>query len=364
LIAKNLMFTRHFLIASLLLAGALTPALALGQTSDADKATARDLTIEGYKALESGSYAAAFDRFTRADALYHAPSVILGLARAQVGLGKLVSAQELYSRAAHETLLPSASSASKKAVRDAQKELDALAPRIPSVIITVTGSDAARVTLDGAEVRSAALGVRRPVDPGKHVISGSAAGLATSEVTVILAEGKSESVILNLEPPRAAPPAPVVAVAPAAPAANHQTAVPGPPPPTPTITSAAPVAPEPDHVATPGSRRKTLGFVALGVGGAGLLVGGITGGLALGKHGDIAKSCPDGHCPKGTEASFQSAIDGYGTMGTLSTIGFIAGGALAATGVILIITAPRAKTMQASLAPVVGPGYLGARGSF
>lgn len=360
------MNARHLRIVTLLLSCALTPTLALAQTSDADKATARDLTIEGYNALESGNYAAALDRFTRADALYHAPSVILGLARAHVGLGKLVSAQELYSRAAHETLPPSASSASKKAVRDAQKELDALTARIPSVVITVTGSDAPRVTLDGVEVRTAALGAKRPVDPGKHVIVASAAGLATSEVTVILAEGKSESVTLALEPPRAAPPAPVVVVAPVAPATTHLAAVPVPlpPPTTPAIAPPAPLAPEPDHVAVHGSPRKTLGFVALGAGGVGLLVGGITGGLALSKHGDIAKSCPEGHCPKGTEASYQPAIDSYGTMGTVSTIGFLAGGALAATGVILIVTAPKPKTTLGAITPVVGPGYLGATGSF
>ena len=61
------MITRRFLVASLLVTGALTPTLALAQTSDTDKATARDLTIEGYKSLESRDYAGALDRFTRAD---------------------------------------------------------------------------------------------------------------------------------------------------------------------------------------------------------------------------------------------------------------------------------------------------------
>jgi hypothetical protein len=346
----------------------MTPTRAFAQTSDGDKASARDLTIEGYSALESGNYAAAFDRFTRADALYHAPSVILGLARAQVGLGKLVSAQELYSRAAHETLPANASSASKKAVRDAQKELDALTPRIPSVIITVTGSDAPRVTLDGAEIRAAALGVKRPVDPGKHVIAASAAGLATSEVTVNFAEGKSESVTLNLEPPVAAPP-PVVAVAPVAqvaPVATHMTAAPAPLPPAAPLATipSAPLAPELDHIAVHSSPRKTLGFVVLGVGGAGLVLGGITGGLALSKHSEIEQACGDGHCRPAQEPMLRSKVSAYETVGALSTIGFIAGGALAATGVVLIVTAPRAKTTQAAITAVVGPGYLGAMGSF
>ena len=341
------MITRSFLVISLLFAGALTPSLALAQTSDADKATARDLTIEGYRALESRDYTAALDRFTRADALYHAPSVILGLARAQVGLGKLVSAQELYSRAAHETLPPSASTASKKAVRDAQRELEALSLRVPSVIIRVKGSDAARVTLDGVEVRSAALGVKRPVDPGKHLITASAAGLATREITVTLAEGKSESVTLELKPrPTEAPPAVVVALT------------------APAMTPPDPIPPETGPIPAPGSTRRALSFVALGLGGAGLLVGGITGGIALSEHGEIADSCAEGHCSLPQQSTLQPKIDAYETMGAASTIGFIAGGALAATGVILILTTPGAKTPRATVAPIFGPGFFGAKGSF
>jgi hypothetical protein len=353
---------RLFLVASLLLAGTLSPTLARAQTSDADKATARDLTIEGYKALESKDYAAAFDRFTRADTLYHAPSVILGLARAQVGLGKLVSAQELYNRAAHETLPPNASGASKKAVQDAQKELDGLTRRIPSVIINVKGNDAARVTLDGTEVRSAALGVKRPVDPGKHLITASATGFDASEVTMSIAEGKTESLTLELKP-RSAEPLPVVAVAPVA-RPPTVALVPNPANPVPPMTIPAPTTPEPEQIKAPASTRRTAGFVALGVGGAGLLLGGIAGGLALGKHGDIAKSCTDGHCPKGTEDTYNPAIDSYGTMGTISTIGFVAGGALAVTGVVLILTAPSGKTTHASISPVVGSGFLGAKANF
>jgi hypothetical protein len=349
------MNARHLLLATLLLSSALAPTVALAQSSDADKATARDLAVEGYKALQANDYAAAADRFTHADALYHAPTVTLGLARAHVGLGKLVSAQELYSRIVQETLPPNASTAIKKAVRDAQKELDALALRIPSVVITVKGNDASKVTLDGIEVRAAALGLKRPVDPGQHVIAASAPGFVTSEVTMSFAEGKSESVTLELKPRQAAP-RPVVAVAPAAK-----------PPAAPTTPARRPPSqPEraPDQIKVNGPTQKTIGVVALGVGAAGLLVGGITGGLAVSKHGEIAKSCRDGHCPKGSEATYDPEIDSYTTMGTISTIGFLAGGALAATGVVLMLTAPKEKSTQASITPLVGLGFVGAKGGF
>jgi hypothetical protein len=104
-----------------------------------------------------------------------------------------------------------------------------------------------------------------------------------------------------------------------------------------------------------------VGFAALGVGGAGLVAGAIAGGMALGKHGELAQICPEGHC-----TNQQSAIDSYNLAGTLSTAGFIAGGVLAATGVVLVIVAPRepSRSAQAWIAPVVGPGFAGARGSF
>ncbi len=341
----------------LLFATAGTPTFARADVPDGDKATARQLTIDGYEALKKNDYAGAADRFKRADSLYHAPTITLGMARAQAGLGKLVSAQELYSRVVHEPLPPNASAGVTKAVEDAKRELEALSPRVPSVVINVKGTDAPRVTLDGIDVPSAALGVKRPVDAGKHIIKATATGFAPGEATVILLEGKSESITIDLKPGQDTS---AVAVVP-----------PGTPPPatppdstTQPLATPMPAGPTPDHVDAKGSTRKTLGFAALGVGAAGLIVGGITGGLALGKHSAILKSCPEGHCPPAQKASLQPEIDSYATMGTVSTIGFIAGGALAATGVVLMLTAPRAKVAAAAVTPIVGLGFLGAKGSF
>jgi hypothetical protein len=334
-------------LAALLLVTALSPATAFAQ-SDADKATARDLTVEGYALLEKKDFANAADKFKRADALFHAPTITLGLARAYAGLGKLMSAQEAYSRAAHETVPPNASAAFSNAVADAQRELAALAPRVPGVIINVKGPTEPKVTLDGADVPNAALGVKRPVDPGSHVIKVTASGFFPGEATVSVAEAKIESVTIELKPggPVTQPPPPPAG----GPAQQQQGAGIAPPP---GGDTGAPVS----------STQKTLGIVGLGVGGAGLLVGAITGGLALSKHSALLANCKDGHCPKGSEMTYQSDIDSYKTMGTISTAGFIAGGALAVTGVVLMETAPKAKKTGA-ITPVIGLGYVGAQGGF
>jgi hypothetical protein len=80
------------------------------------------------------------------------------------------------------------------------------------------------------------------------------------------------------------------------------------------------------------------------------------------KHGDLDAACPTGTC-----ASTQRAdVDSYETFGLVSTIGFISGGELAATGVVLVLTAPssRGRGDAATWAPFVGPGGAGIRGSF
>jgi len=86
-----------------------------------------------------------------------------------------------------------------------------------------------------------------------------------------------------------------------------------------------------------GSTTKTLAYVAFGVGAAGLVVGGITGVIALGKSGDLKDKCPDNNCPS-TE---QDNVDSYKSVGTISTIGFIVAGVGGATGLVLLLTAPK-----------------------
>lgn len=329
------------LASALLVTALLAPTLAEAQVADADRATARQLAQQGQDALDKRDFVTAADRFTRADALVHAPTLLLGVARAQAGLGKLVSAQEAYARIVREGVPAGAPPAFAKAVADARAELAALEPRIPNLVINVKGAKQPRVTVDGAPVPAAALGVNRPVDPGKHLIRAEADGFAAAEAAVVVAESRTESVTIELKASALAPP-PVV------------NPPPGTPPP---LTPAAPTK----DAAKPGGTQRILGFTGLGVGGAALIMGGITGGLALSKHASLAKACPETGPCFGQDA----AIDSYHLMGTLSTVGFIAGGVLAGTGVVLLVTAPKSRpTKEASIEPVIGLGFVGAKGSF
>ncbi len=339
--------------AALLFLAALAPSAAFAQVSDADRGTARELTAQGYEALAARDWATAADRLARADKLFHAPTITVGLARAHVGLGKLVAAQEEYSRVVHEPAPPNAPAAFTAAIEDAGRELAALSRRVPGVIINLKGPEGARVTLDGAEVPAAAFGVKRPADPGTHVVRAGAVGCTPAEATVTLVEGGTETVSLELKPGPGGP----------LPAATLGIAEP----------PASGAAPLPGDAGGSGSLRRTIGFVALGVGGAGLIAGAITGGLALSKHSSLEAICKDSHCPANTESTNQPLIDSYTTVGNISTAGLAAGGALAAVGVILVVTAPRAAatgylrggpTRSATIVPVLGAGYGGVQGRF
>jgi hypothetical protein len=330
------------LTAAALVVVALAPAVARADTADANRATARELTLEGYDALDRKDFATAADRFKRANALFPAPTIELGLAHAQVGLGKLVEALVTYSRITHEVLPPNAPPAFAKAVDVARAEMAALMPRISHVVIVVRGARGAKVTMDGVEVPVAALGVRRAADPGAHVISASAPGALPAEAKITLPEGKVENVELTLKlDPRAAP-----SPTPLAP---------------PMVAPVEPPPPAPAGMST----QKLLGFVSIGAGAASLAVGAITGGLALSKRSALLEQCPDGQCFASQEAALKSDVDAYHALGAASTGTFIAGGALAATGVVLLLTAPRSKaTREASLRPLLSPGFVGVSGRF
>jgi hypothetical protein len=112
---------------------------------------------------------------------------------------------------------------------------------------------------------------------------------------------------------------------------------------------------------------KTLGFVALGVGGVGLIEGIITGVLAMGKHSTLAKECtgPGGTCPN----TDSSDLSSYHTMGALSDVGFIVGGVGLAGGLVLVLTAPKSTPASSpaaglSVTPYIGLGTAGATGTF
>src|SRR5690606_26769211 len=102
------------------------------------------------------------------------------------------------------------------------------------------------VTIDGQAVSTAGLGLRRPVDPGSHVVRAEAPGYKPAETRFQVAESGAAEATLTLEKDLAAP----VATAPE---------------PVTTKVSAR------DRADTGTSSNRTLAIAAFGVGGAGLI---------------------------------------------------------------------------------------------
>lgn len=339
---RHARFVRAVLTASIL---STASAAFAAEPSPQDIAQARDLAQQAAAASEAGNHAEAEKLWTAAQNLYPAaPTITLGLARTQAKLGKFVASQESYNKIireqGHATNL---SPAFKDALESAKSEVGSVSAKLAAVTITVEGGESPTVTLDGQPVSNAALGLKRPVDPGSHVVKAEAKGFKPGEKSFQVSEGAAADVKLVLEKSPDAPP----------PAAAD----------TPTTAPAA-------EAGTGKSSNKTLAIVALGVGGAGLVFGAVTGILAMGKHGDLEEKCPDGQCP----ADAQSDIDSYKTMGTLSTVGFIVGGVGVAAGAVLWLTAPKEKRALASpsfrtasgttFQPFVGPTGAGVTGRF
>ena len=328
----------------------------------ADRATARELGIDGQGALDKKDYATAEDRFRRADALFHAPTLLLGYARAEAGLGKVVNASEAYNRIIREGAAPGAPAAFVAAVESAKAEVAAVQARIAQVTITVSGPDNPTVTLDDQPVPVAALGVKRPVDPGEHIVKATADGWNAAETKFSVADASNANAALTMTKAAvgaaAATPGAAPAGGSATPAAggggNAQTGSEG---------SATPGSDT--GAGGSGSPMKTIGLAAMGVGVVGLGVGAVTGILSIGKHSTLSTECPGGTCSS-TQA--QSDLSSYHSISMVSTIGFIAGGVFAAGGAVLFLTAksgaPAAPATGIRIVPVVGLGSIGAVGSF
>jgi hypothetical protein len=112
-----------------------------------------------------------------------------------------------------------------------------------------------------------------------------------------------------------------------------------------------------------GSTRKTLGYVSLAVGGAGLIVGTAFGLSARSTREDLRATCLDDVC---TESQRENYDKGR-MQANVSTAGFIVGGVGIGLGTVLLLTGSSSKEKAAEAAgvhPFVGPTNAGFRGRF
>jgi len=279
-----------------------------GADSDSHQRTAaRTLASEGTQAFERQDYEQALDLFDRALSLVQAPTLGLMRARTLVELGRWVEAVDTYATLPRGDEDPN-NPAFRQAMDEATQELNLLLPRLPRLRVTVRGLDGARaeVRVDGRTLSDALVGVDNPLDPGTHRIE-VLTPERDPEVRVInLAERDKKEIVIELAPPRR--PEPVA-----------------PPPPPP------PVAPPRDDTNVPA-------IAAFATGGAGAVLGIVTGSMALGHKEDLDAVCtPD--CPP----NMRDTLSAYRLERTLSYVGFGVGFAGAALGSYFLFREPKVE---------------------
>ena len=367
---------RRRTVAALLTLSVASSSLVTYAQTDEERAAARAAATEGAKAYEDKRYGDAVELFLKAESLMHAPPHLLYLARSYEKLGKLVKAQETYSKLTHETIAPDKPKVFHDAKDSAIKELTALEPRVPSLKTLVEGGVAGKpvkVMIDGAEMNAALIGLNRPIDPGEHSLQATSEGLASEVVVVPVKEGAHETVTLTMKAATA-----VGAGTGAGSGTGTGTEAgtgtgtgtgAGTGTGTGTTGTAAPdVAPSGG-----GGSGKWLGIGLIGVGVVGLGVGTVfmLKSSSKSKEADDACGGPP-PCPASTKDQVSALDDDAKSAKTIGIISLTVGGLAAVGGVVLLLTSGSSSSSNTTttaikkptVTPWVGVGSVGLSGSF
>jgi hypothetical protein len=321
--------------AALIAAMATVTATARAQGAG-EQAAAEALFKQGRDLMNAGRFAEACPMLAESERLDPAAGTLLNLATCYERNGQLASAWATYKDAATAAQRADQQERAQLARRKAG-ELETKLPTLTIVVSTAADRPDLQIKRDGDTVGRPAWGAAIPIDPGAHTIEATAAGHKPwhGQVSVEGAGVQSSIEVPPLEIEPAIAPGPVV-------------------PPSPPPADGA-VRPEPAIMGRSGGSGQRAVAVALGsVGLAGVVVGAVFGGIARSDNNDAK-----GHCliDSACDAQGMSSTASAQHAATASTIAFTAGGVLAATGVVLYLTAPSGASpagARVGLSPLVG----------
>lgn len=259
------------------------------------------------------------------------------LARCYEGSGRTASAWSQW--VVVETLAARQNQADRRDL--ATEKIAELKPKLATLTLKVSPGAAALAGLtverDRAPIGSAQWGQPVPVDVGSHVVAATAPGREPWTQTI---QVTADGALVEVEVPLLA-----------------ETAVaPPPPPPAPEVTP-PPASPPREE---PSSWQRPVGVAVMATGGLALIVGTILGVSALGAESESNES----HCVEASgvcDAEGADLRDDAVAQANVSTVAFVAGGALVAGGAVLFLTAPSADDPQAAGVRAVRVGLGGAR---
>jgi tetratricopeptide (TPR) repeat protein len=315
----------------------------LAEPTANQKATAEALFQRGVELAEGGRLADACKQFDSSLQIDPALGTLFRLADCYDRIGRTASAWALFSEA--QARAKGAEQVQRE--RMAEERAASLASRLSKLALDLGGN----ATLAGVELRlndvrvpSASWGVELPVDPGVQRVRLSAPGRRPWSGTVSVAEGPSTR---HFSLPELEELAPAVASEPKPPA-------PAPRP-----------APAP---AAPSTYPAWLGYAAGGVGLVGLGVAGVMGYRAYDLNQQSLDQCSQLDANACTSRG-DALRDDARTSGVTSTAFTIAGGALLAAGVTLVLLRPsepesRATSLTLSTRLSSHGAFAGVRGAF
>lgn len=289
-----------------------------------DSAASEALFHKGVAEMEVGRYGTACPALAESQRLDPRAGTLFTLAECEAKGGKIATALAHYSD--YVGLVSQMAAAESARHRDraaiAQAQIERLRPQVPHLTIVVPSGAPKGIVVkrNGVALMGVSLGMALPVDPGEHAIVTRLPGgqERTQKVTVRLGESKR----VQVEVPAA-------------------------------LGSESGPAREASGERESPSATPTGVYVAGGVGAVGVVVGTVTGLMAMSKKETVDDNCSGSVC----NSDGKSAADSGMRLGTVSTVGFGVGAASLVTAVVVWLSAPDVvpeETGRQEWWPVVG----------
>jgi hypothetical protein len=245
-----------------------------------DPAAAEALFLEGKKAVQAGDLPTACTRYADSYRLDPTIGTLLNLADCQERIGNVATAWEKFK----ESLAKLDPDDKRRPI--VEKKVPELEKRLPRLLLRAARSGPQQLTVvrDEVELGSSVLGVALPLNPGKHVVVVKAPKHEARRYEVVAEEGKTTELLVQ--------PGPLVAEPEPAKSAPQGS------------SAAAPPAASASAAPPPSSGGSTLGWILVGVGGAGLVTG--IASYAMMKK---ARSTVEEHCNTTTYACDSEGMD-------------------------------------------------------
>jgi hypothetical protein len=324
--------TRPQRVAAAILALASVVASVVSTTAArAQGATAQAQFDYGLGEMEAGRFASGCPALAESYRLDPRPGVLFTLAECENKWGKLASALthyqaylDLYARMRDDEKVHQ-----RGRDRVAATQRDRLRSDVPELAVALPAAapPGTTVTRDGVQLGAPLLAVSVPVDPGDHLVVARTPDGVAHEARVTLGRREHRSLVVDLTPPPPAPPPPVAPTLP-----------PWPPP------------------SGPG---RTVAWTAGAVGLAGLVVGGVAGGVVLSDKSTITSHCHGLVCdPEGLRAASQAR-----TFGVVSDVGVAVGAAGLALSALFFALSP-SRAVQPAVGVASHGAFVGLRATW